>query len=738
MWEVTAMKHKLLTAAAALPIAFCLSWSAIHVMVTGLNLPVDAPGRLCIIWLLCALAGCVLFSFKHGGLPTMFGCCAAAVWLWHVGGISRPIRALITRLSTLWNNAYHWGILEFPGVDWQTTSLDLLFATLGGAIALVAAAALIRGRGGMMVVLLSLPPLVATLVVTDTAPDALPLLGMAIAITLILLTGSVARQSPLQGAKLTALAAVPTALVLGGLFLLSPKDSYVNHADEQLNAIVAWWQDTVVSPFQGGSNLGQDLTPTVTASASTRLGSLGPRRVTPYKVMEVTASFDGTLYLRGQDYDQYDGMSWISTTDRTEVLTKSPYAAHRGTVTVKTLRPVDFIYLPTYPNRDYDLTEGRVDNTEGETEFFWSVASVSGLPDRFTSFYDDYPDLTPYLELPQSTLDWAKPLVEQIQQKWVEQGLSENQYSYSIDENGHIISADDSTGSITTGTFEPSTSYLFSDADTVQFIINYVGNSARYSLNPKRMDHTYDDFAQWFLEESDKGYCVHFATAATVLLRAAGIPARYVTGYMVNCAADQTIVVESDRAHAWVEYYDEDLQAWIVAEPTPPDLGDDEPETESITAPPPVTQPLTEPEDQDETTAPTRPTDDRKNPQTDGSEKEFRLWNVLRWVLLVILLWLIIALQRLVRIALRRRAMAGGPNNRALGLWQDVEGLCNLLDQEPPEELLELALKAKYSQHRLTREELRQFALWLKATRRELNNRPLLQRLWCRYVLALW
>ena len=530
MWEVTAMKHKLLTAAAALPIAFCLSWSAIHVMVTGLNLPVDAPGQLCIIWLLCALAGCVLFSFKHGGLPTMFGCCAAAVWLWHVGGISRPIRALITRLSTLWNNAYHWGILEFPGVDWQTTSLDLLFATLGGAIALVAAAALIRGRGGMMVVLLSLPPLVATLVVTDTAPDALPLLGMAIAITLILLTGSVARQSPLQGAKLTALAAVPTALVLGGLFLLSPKDSYVNHADEQLNAIVAWWQDTVVSPFQGGSNLGQDLTPTVTASASTRLGSLGPRRVTPYKVMEVTASFDGTLYLRGQDYDQYDGMSWISTTDRTEVLTKSPYAAHRGTVTVKTLRPVDFIYLPTYPNRDYDLTEGRVDNTEGETEFFWSVASVSGLPDRFASFYDDYPDLEPYLALPQYTLDWAKPLVDKI--------MEDSNIPQGIDVflSGSIISG-----------------------SNVEAIIDYVGNSARYSLNPKRMDHTYDDFAQWFLEESDKGYCVHFATAATVLLRAAGIPARYVTGYMVNCAADQTIVVESDRAHAWVEYYDEDL-----------------------------------------------------------------------------------------------------------------------------------------------------------------------------------
>ena len=55
-----------------------------------------------------------------------------------------------------------------------------------------------------------------------------------------------------------------------------------------------------------------------------------------------------------------------------------------------------------------------------------------------------------------------------------------------------------------------------------------------------------------------------------------------------------------------------------------------------------------------------------------------------------------------------------------------------------PEELLELAQKAKFSQHKLTREELRAFTVWLKAARRELMHASLPRRLWCRYVLARW
>lgn len=58
-----------------------------------------------------------------------------------------------------------------------------------------------------------------------------------------------------------------------------------------------------------------------------------------------------------------------------------------------------------------------------------------------------------------------------------------------------------------------------------------------------------------FLFETRRGFCEHYASAFAVLLRAAGIPARIVTGYQggeVNPRGNYLIVRQSD-AHAWVE-----------------------------------------------------------------------------------------------------------------------------------------------------------------------------------------
>lgn len=40
------------------------------------------------------------------------------------------------------------------------------------------------------------------------------------------------------------------------------------------------------------------------------------------------------------------------------------------------------------------------------------------------------------------------------------------------------------------------------------------------------------DYAEYFLFGQKKGYCEHYATAATILLRDLGVPARYVSGYL--------------------------------------------------------------------------------------------------------------------------------------------------------------------------------------------------------------
>ena len=728
------MKHKLLTASAALPLALMLGGGAIYCLVTAFGLSVEEAGRLWMIWALCALAGSLLCSIPNGGLLATAGSFAALFWLWNKPEISDAIRALICRLSVFYNSGYGWGVVQYAGLDWQTVSLDPLFACWGGVIALVAAAAVIKGRGGLVAMLLSLPPIVSTMVVNDTPPAALPLFFYLTAVVLLMLTRFVARRDALQGARLAAMAILPTALVLGSLLLLCPKDTYVNKAQERLDAVTNWWKTSVVSLFQGGSGLGQDLTPTPTASARTSLGSLGPRRIFPYEVMTVTADFDGPLYLRGQDYDKYDGMSWTATLNREEYLPTSTYFSHRGKATVTTKQPMAVQYIPSYQAKPQSLTNGRLDNPDGLTEFEWSVSKFAGFPDMWGSYCIDRSTLDHYLELPEDTRAWAEALVDDIF------------YVALVTEEGYDVDRDAVHIDRTTGTAIVKVSvddygYAESYVDRVQSIVNYVNNSAAYSLNTGRMDNSYGDFAQWFLEDSDTGYCVHFATAATVLLRAAGIPARYVTGYMVNCEAGKTVTVESDRAHAWVEYYDDVLNTWLIAEPTPPDLSGDEPEDESVTAPPPVTQPLTEPEET-ETTAPTepatRPGQNGGDVEVDISIEEIRIWETLRWFVLTAAILAVIVLQRLIRIALRRRSLTGGPNRRALGLWQDVERISAFLKQEPPEELLELAQKAKFSQHQLTKEELHRFTAWLKAARKELRSRPVFQRIWCRYVLALW
>ncbi len=77
-----------------------------------------------------------------------------------------------------------------------------------------------------------------------------------------------------------------------------------------------------------------------------------------------------------------------------------------------------------------------------------------------------------------------------------------------------------------------------------------------------------EDYVNWFLNESHQGYCMHYATAGTLLLRAMGIPARYVSGYVVDVPRSGYAVVPDSAAHAWVEIYFDDI-GWYPVECTP-------------------------------------------------------------------------------------------------------------------------------------------------------------------------
>ena len=87
-----------------------------------------------------------------------------------------------------------------------------------------------------------------------------------------------------------------------------------------------------------------------------------------------------------------------------------------------------------------------------------------------------------------------------------------------------------------------------------------------YTLQPPLAgEHGVDEF----LFDTRRGFCEHFSSAFAVLLRAAGVPTRIVTGYQggeIN-PVDQYLTVRQSDAHAWVEVWLKDI-GWTRVDPT--------------------------------------------------------------------------------------------------------------------------------------------------------------------------
>lgn len=75
-----------------------------------------------------------------------------------------------------------------------------------------------------------------------------------------------------------------------------------------------------------------------------------------------------------------------------------------------------------------------------------------------------------------------------------------------------------------------------------------------------------------FLTTVRSGHCEYFATATTLMLREAGIPARYATGYAVveKDPNSGNYLVRGTHAHAWCRYWDAASACWRDFDTTPP------------------------------------------------------------------------------------------------------------------------------------------------------------------------
>lgn len=105
------------------------------------------------------------------------------------------------------------------------------------------------------------------------------------------------------------------------------------------------------------------------------------------------------------------------------------------------------------------------------------------------------------------------------------------------------------------------------DASLLARAIAYLqANRFVYTLEPPLMGR---DAVDEFLFSAQAGFCEHFASAFVFLMRAAGVPARVVTGYQggeLN-PIDRIITVRQSDAHAWAEVYLR-RQGWVRVDPT--------------------------------------------------------------------------------------------------------------------------------------------------------------------------
>lgn len=133
-------------------------------------------------------------------------------------------------------------------------------------------------------------------------------------------------------------------------------------------------------------------------------------------------------------------------------------------------------------------------------------------------------------------------------------------------------------------------------------VADYLRREGTYSLELEDLPKG-EDVVEFFLDNDMEGFCEHFASAGTLLLRELGVPARYATGYVVwqsdfaGGTGEYEATVLDSAAHAWTEIYLENY-GWVPIEMTPGYSGTDGvPQT---TEPPEddTTEPTPEPEEE--------------------------------------------------------------------------------------------------------------------------------------------
>jgi transglutaminase-like putative cysteine protease len=264
-------------------------------------------------------------------------------------------------------------------------------------------------------------------------------------------------------------------------------------------------------------------------------------------VFEVPA--DSPAYWQGAIFSAFDGRAWTAHGPFTE-WTSGPGATQLApadltsqaddvvstyNVRVLTTTPLDVVLSPGHPTR-YVGSGHVVDDTDGTPHIVHAVATRAATTYTVSS------------TLPKDPASVGSKGADLTDPQWL---------TMPGDLPSRVTAL---AASLVAG----SQSRL----DAVNAVEDYLRSNETYNLNspvPKVGDDAVDDF----LFVSHQGFCEQFATAAVIMLRSQGIPARFVTGYVngdTSVDAGERVFRDSD-AHAWVQVFYPG-RGWVNSDPT--------------------------------------------------------------------------------------------------------------------------------------------------------------------------
>lgn len=255
---------------------------------------------------------------------------------------------------------------------------------------------------------------------------------------------------------------------------------------------------------------------------------------------------------------------------------------------------------------------------------------------------------------------------------------------------------------------------------------NYLRRNFKYTLNVGEHPENID-FVTSFLLDTKEGYCTYFASAMTVLCRMAGLPARYVEGYLAVPNEYGEALVTGMNAHAWTEVYFAGF-GWLTFDATPGSNSSatqggtqfDTPKSTPTPTPEPSAEPQETPAPEHGTPKPSetpeenktsdpeqkkspsdKPSDEPEPPEgnPDFQEKESNHQKIFPWWILILTVFLLCGLRLLATSPafLEKRAKT---EEKKFDIWADeVEKLlcAEQLEREGGETLMAFARRVDQS-----------------------------------------